>query len=84
MQTVPLGPAAELQWGHEACEGCAEMRGGDACGLCQWDFRRSSYGATRRDGCAEVRGYWLLVSSPAKWDPSPAKWDPSPADQFTG
>ena len=35
-------------WGHEACEGCAEMSGGDACELCHWDLRWSSYGATKR------------------------------------
>ena len=35
-------------WGHETCEGCAEMSGGDACELCHWGLRRSSYGATKR------------------------------------
>eukprot|EP00959_Pyramimonas_sp_CCMP1952_P023250 489059-Pyramimonas_sp.AAC.1 len=40
---------AELPWGHETCEGCAEMSGGDACELCHWDFRQS-------EGCAEISG----------------------------
>eukprot|EP00959_Pyramimonas_sp_CCMP1952_P384991 8068743-Pyramimonas_sp.AAC.1 len=48
MRTVPLGPSAELLWGHETCEGCAGMSGWDACELSHWGFRRSSCGATKR------------------------------------
>eukprot|EP00959_Pyramimonas_sp_CCMP1952_P452490 9466671-Pyramimonas_sp.AAC.1 len=28
-------------WGHEACEGCADMGVRDACGHTHWDFRWS-------------------------------------------
>eukprot|EP00959_Pyramimonas_sp_CCMP1952_P418272 8762649-Pyramimonas_sp.AAC.2 len=42
MWTALLGPSAELLW--ETCEGCADMGGGDACGLRHWDLRWSSYG----------------------------------------
>eukprot|EP00959_Pyramimonas_sp_CCMP1952_P174486 3646515-Pyramimonas_sp.AAC.1 len=48
MRTVPRGPSAELLWGHGACEGCSEISGVYACGLCQGDLRRSSCGATKR------------------------------------
>ena len=43
--------------GHEACEGCVKMGGGDVCGLRHLDLRRSSYGATKRVMvCVEMNG----------------------------
>eukprot|EP00959_Pyramimonas_sp_CCMP1952_P224161 4686919-Pyramimonas_sp.AAC.1 len=42
MRAPPLEPSVELLWGHEACEGCADMGGGDVCGHRAWDLRWSS------------------------------------------
>eukprot|EP00959_Pyramimonas_sp_CCMP1952_P427747 8958268-Pyramimonas_sp.AAC.2 len=36
--TQPLGPSAELLWGHETREGRADMNAGGACGLSLWTF----------------------------------------------
>eukprot|EP00959_Pyramimonas_sp_CCMP1952_P469888 9495731-Pyramimonas_sp.AAC.1 len=44
-------------WGHEPCEGCAEMCGGDACNLCHWSLRRGSlWGHGPCEGSAEING----------------------------
>eukprot|EP00959_Pyramimonas_sp_CCMP1952_P115901 2422922-Pyramimonas_sp.AAC.1 len=45
-------------WGHETCEGCAEMkwmrRAHGNAGM--WTFGGVQYGTTKREGCATVRG----------------------------
>eukprot|EP00959_Pyramimonas_sp_CCMP1952_P327484 6855591-Pyramimonas_sp.AAC.1 len=58
MRPQPLGPSVDLfSWGHEACEGCAEIGGGTACERSHWGLRWSSqWGHETREGCAEVGG----------------------------
>ena len=42
-------------WGHETCEGCADIGGRDTCGLCHWDLRWGSlWGHETCEGCAET------------------------------
>ena len=42
-------------WGHETCEGCAELGVGDACGRRHWSLRLSSLGGHATcEGCAEL------------------------------
>ena len=56
MRAAPLGLSMEPPFcGHETCEGCAEIRGADACGLRHWDLRRSSlWGHDTCEECAEM------------------------------
>ena len=37
MRAAPLGPSAELLWGHETCEGCAESKGKEGGGRDEGD-----------------------------------------------
>ena len=41
-------------WGHETCEGCADLGAGDACERSHWDLQWSSlWGHETCEGCAE-------------------------------
>eukprot|EP00959_Pyramimonas_sp_CCMP1952_P044900 938063-Pyramimonas_sp.AAC.1 len=44
-------------WRLEACEGCAETCGGDACGHRHWSLRWNSlWGHGVCEGCADMSG----------------------------
>ena len=53
-------------WGHEACEGCAEIGGADTCGHRRWGLRwSSSRGHETREGCAEMG--WADARGHSHW-----------------
>ena len=55
MRTLSQGSRWNSLWGHEPCEGCAEMCGGEACGRNHWGLRWSSlWGHEPCEGCAEI------------------------------
>ena len=61
MRTLPLGPSAELLWGHDPREECAEMARGRHANSATGAFGGAPYGAT------------ILVRGVPKWGGAPMR-----------
>eukprot|EP00959_Pyramimonas_sp_CCMP1952_P258127 5394892-Pyramimonas_sp.AAC.1 len=54
MRVQPFGLSVGLRWGHETCEGCADMGSVVACERSRWGFRWNHWGHEACEACADM------------------------------